>query len=93
MLSLIDPSNYPMDTKPLRRMSEEAAVCRNKWYTTFVSEVNKQKTFTQVASDDDAVADDMRVEAIEPSGDVPDASPYMLSDRRCEGNRSQGGNT
>eukprot|EP00971_Amphidinium_carterae_P236086 4685278-Amphidinium_carterae.1 len=53
MLSLIHPSNYPMDTKPLRKMSEEAAVNRDKWYTTFVNEVNKQKKFTQVVDDDE----------------------------------------
>eukprot|EP00971_Amphidinium_carterae_P245956 4885320-Amphidinium_carterae.1 len=47
MLSLIHPSNYPTATKALRKMSEEAAVCRDKWYTTFVNEVTKQTKFTQ----------------------------------------------
>eukprot|EP00971_Amphidinium_carterae_P228217 4526894-Amphidinium_carterae.1 len=58
MLSLIHPSNYPT-TKKLQKMSEEAAVNRDKWYTTFVNEGNKQKTFTQVVDDDDSeVVDD-----------------------------------
>eukprot|EP00971_Amphidinium_carterae_P263703 5231668-Amphidinium_carterae.1 len=49
MLALIDPANYPTSTKSLRKMSDIAAVNRKKWYTTFVNEVNNQKTFTQVA--------------------------------------------
>eukprot|EP00971_Amphidinium_carterae_P124947 2475259-Amphidinium_carterae.1 len=48
MLSLIHPSNYPTSTKALRKISEKAAVNRDKWNTTFVNKVNKQKTFTEV---------------------------------------------
>eukprot|EP00971_Amphidinium_carterae_P043432 854765-Amphidinium_carterae.1 len=51
MLALIDPSNYPTSSKPLRKMSKQAAVNRRKWYTSFVNEVTKQATYTQVAAD------------------------------------------
>eukprot|EP00971_Amphidinium_carterae_P120191 2381097-Amphidinium_carterae.1 len=51
MLALINPSNYPTSTKSLKKMSDAAAVNRKKWYTIFVNEINKQKTFTQVARD------------------------------------------
>eukprot|EP00971_Amphidinium_carterae_P263608 5229929-Amphidinium_carterae.1 len=52
-MALIDPANYPTSDESLRKMSELSEANRKKWYTSFVNKVNKQKTFTQVASDTD----------------------------------------
>eukprot|EP00971_Amphidinium_carterae_P218788 4342864-Amphidinium_carterae.2 len=57
MLSLVDPKNYPTSSKALKKTSDKAFVCRNKWYATFVNEVTNQTRYTQALSSDDDAGD------------------------------------
>eukprot|EP00971_Amphidinium_carterae_P265556 5268115-Amphidinium_carterae.1 len=57
MLSLVDPMNYPTSSKVLKRTSDRARVCRDKWYATSVNEVTNQTRYTQALSSDDDAGD------------------------------------
>eukprot|EP00971_Amphidinium_carterae_P114175 2262664-Amphidinium_carterae.1 len=57
MLSLVDPMNYPTSSKALKKTSDRALVCRNKWYATFVNAVTNQTRYTQALSSDDDAGD------------------------------------
>eukprot|EP00971_Amphidinium_carterae_P350179 6491420-Amphidinium_carterae.1 len=67
-MSLIYPSNYPTDTKQLRKIVRRRQLTETSGMQP-LSKVNKQKKFTQVVDDDEpGIVDDdpKRAEALNP---------------------------